>query len=124
MARTSKTWCASSTLGLATKAPRAGSSVTSRSRLSWLSAWRTSVRDTPKMSAICCSASLVPGISRRSTMAVVMESTMRCVGPAALGSARPGDTRGARFLARNRGGGSGAGHGGRTWQLNRACVVS
>ena len=33
-------------LGLATKAPRAGSSVTRRSRLSWLSAWRTSVRET------------------------------------------------------------------------------
>ena len=30
------------------------------------------------MSAIFCSASLVPGISRRSTMAVVIDSTMRC----------------------------------------------
>ena len=69
IARTSNTWRASSTLGLATKAPRAGSSVTRRSRLSWLSAWRTSVRETLKMSAIFCSASLVPGISRRSTMA-------------------------------------------------------
>jgi hypothetical protein len=65
--------------GRATKAPRAGSSVTRWSRLSWFSAWRTSVRLTLKMSAICCSASLVPGISRRSTMAVVMASTMRCV---------------------------------------------
>jgi hypothetical protein len=36
---------------VATKAPRAGSSVTRRSRLSWLSAWRTSVRETWKMSA-------------------------------------------------------------------------
>ena len=60
-------------------APRAGSSVTSLSRLSWLSAWRTSVRDTLKMSAIFCSASLVPGIRRRSTIAVVIDSTMRCV---------------------------------------------
>ena len=75
--RTSKTCRASSTLGRATKAPRAGSSVTRRSRLSWLSACRTTVRETWKMSAMGCSASLVPGISRRSTIAVVIESTMR-----------------------------------------------
>jgi hypothetical protein len=31
------------------------------------------------MSAIFCSASLVPGIRRRSTTAVVIDSTMRCV---------------------------------------------
>jgi hypothetical protein len=81
--RTSNTWRASSTLGRATKAPRAGSSVTTWSRLSWLSAWRTRVRLTLKMSAMDCSASLVPGISRRSTMAAVMASTMRWVLPGA-----------------------------------------
>jgi hypothetical protein len=42
------------------------SSVTSLSRLSRFSAWRTSVRETWKISAIFCSASLVPGIRRRS----------------------------------------------------------
>ena len=62
--------------------------VTSLSRLSWLSAWRTSVRETWKMSAIFCSASLVPGIRRRSTIAVTIESAiLRVVSPAA-GSAR------------------------------------
>ena len=76
--RTSNTWRASSTLGSATRAPRAGSRVTSLSRLSWFRAWRTRVRETLKMSAIFCSASLVPGIRRRSTIAVVIESAMRC----------------------------------------------
>ncbi len=79
MLRTSNTSRASLALGSATRAPRAGSSVTSRSRLNWFSACRTMVRETLKMSAIFCSASLVPGISRRSTMAAVIESTTRCV---------------------------------------------
>ena len=77
--RTSNTWRASSTLGSATRAPRAGSRVTSLSRLSWCIAWRTRVRETLKTSAIFCSASLVPGIRRRSTMAAVIDSAMRCV---------------------------------------------
>src|SRR5664280_170596 len=87
MRRTSKTWRASSTLGRATRAPRPGSRVTSWSRLSWLSAWRTSVRETLKMSAIFCSASLVPGMRRRSTMAETIESAMRRVMSLAAGSA-------------------------------------
>ena len=77
-------------LGIATKAPRAGSSVTSRSRLSWFSACRTMVRETLKMSAIFCSTSLVPGIRRRSTIASVIDSTMRSVGPFAVAGAGPG----------------------------------
>jgi hypothetical protein len=99
--RTSNTWRASSTLGWATKAPRAGSSVTRWSRLSWFSAWRTSVRLTLKMSAICCSASLVPGIRRRSTMAVVMDSTMRSVAVSGAGSAGDGTAVARRPVARD-----------------------
>jgi hypothetical protein len=54
---------ASSTVGAATKAPRAGSRRTSLFCASWNSACRTSVRETPKWSASFCSASLVPGCS-------------------------------------------------------------
>ena len=43
MTRTWNTWRASSMLGVATKAPRAGSSLIRWSRESWLSAWRTMV---------------------------------------------------------------------------------
>jgi hypothetical protein len=76
--RTSNTWRASSTLGWATKAPRAGSSVTRRSRESWFSAWRTSVRDTLKMSAICCLGELGAGHQAAFDDGLVIESTMRC----------------------------------------------
>jgi hypothetical protein len=65
--------------GAATKAPRAGSRRIRRFCDSWNSAWRTSVRDTPKWSASFCSASLVPGCRRCSTMARVSASTMEPV---------------------------------------------
>ena len=103
--RTSKTWRASSTLGVAMKAPRAGSSVTRRSRLRRLSACRTTVRDTENTSAICCSTNLVPGISRRSTMASVIASAIWSVvlaeaapsgGRAASGSTRRSEAAGLR----------------------------
>jgi len=48
MRRTANTCLASSTAGAATKAPRAGSSRMSLFCESWNSAWRTSVRETPK----------------------------------------------------------------------------
>ena len=73
------TWRASSTLGSATCAPRAGSSVTSLLPLNWFSACRTRVRETSKMSASFCSPSFVPGISRRSMIASVIAATMRSV---------------------------------------------
>ncbi len=79
MRRTAKTWRASSTEGVATKAPRAGSSRIRRFCDSWNSAWRTRVRETPKWSANFCSASLVPGRRRCSTMARVRLSTMKLV---------------------------------------------
>ena len=77
MCRTSNTWRASSMLGSATCAARqlerdqlvAAELVDALARQG---AW------TLKMSAIFCSASLVPGIRRRSTMAEVIDSTMRC----------------------------------------------
>ena len=66
------------------------------------------VRETLKMSAIGCSASLVPGISRRSTIAAVIASAMRRVmvapgsalSPSAGGLASACRALGIRELAR------------------------
>ena len=68
------------------------------------------------MSAICCSASLVPGIRRRSTMAVVIASTMRWVLP---GSSRLRGPR-ARCCARAPVRRRGAMPGWMTWRLARS----
>ncbi len=91
----------------------------SLSRLNWCSACRTMVRETWKMSAIFCSASLVPGISRRSTMAVVIDSMMRWA--VSTGAPRCGRHRARNLLpCGSEGWQGGRGNAGATWL--DACV--
>ena len=52
------------------------------------------MRETWKMSPSFCSDSFVPGINRRSMMALVMDSTMRSVAPDAAGAAGTGSGTG------------------------------